>query len=192
MLVSTPTTTPVEIPPAIVRSITNSNAVPNVPFYSQFADVSSASWKKVACGITSLAMIISYYKDTAVSVDKLLAEGVAEGAYLKNAGWTYAGLINVAQNHGLEGETHDLQGQSSTRALANLKDSLDDGPVIASIHYKFDPKSTIPHLVVINAIIGDTVYYNDPAATTGQKQISIANFLKGWKKRFIIVRPSLA
>jgi ABC-type bacteriocin/lantibiotic exporter with double-glycine peptidase domain len=57
------------------------------------------------------------------------------------------------------------------------------------VHYKFDPKSTIPHLVVVDGIVGGVVYYNDPAAKTGEKQISTADFLKGWKKKVIVVRP---
>jgi ABC-type bacteriocin/lantibiotic exporter with double-glycine peptidase domain len=57
------------------------------------------------------------------------------------------------------------------------------------VHYKFDPKSTIPHLVVINGIKDNTLYYNDPAAKTGEKQISVTDFLRGWKQRFIVLRP---
>jgi predicted double-glycine peptidase len=64
-----------------------------------------------------------------------------------------------------------------------------EGPVILSVHYKFDPKSTIPHLVVIDAVDNGVVYYNDPAAKTGEKQISVTNFLKGWKKKVIVIRP---
>jgi len=75
-------------------------------------------------------------------------------------------------------------------ALAQLETYVKGGPVIASIHYKFDPKSTIPHLVVIDGIASSTVYYNDPAAKTGEKTISTADFLKGWKKRFIVIRPA--
>ena len=35
-------------------------SISNVPFYSQFTDIVSASWEKKGCGITSLAMIIDF------------------------------------------------------------------------------------------------------------------------------------
>ncbi len=164
------------------------SAVPSVPFYSQFKDITSATWQKVGCGVTSLAMIIDYYK-SAVPVNTLLKEGVAAGAYLQNAGWTYKGLIGLSQKYGLKGNSYDLGKLGTDAAFSQFKDSLKNGPVIASVHYKFDPKSTIPHLVVINGIKGDILYYNDPAAKVGEKQISTADFLKAWKKRFIVIRP---
>lgn len=164
------------------------SAVPEVPFYSQFKDITSAKWQKVGCGIASLAMIVDYYKP-AVSVDTLLRQGVALGAYSK-AGWTYAGLIAVSNKYGLTGTGYDLATLDAQTALKQFKESLKDGPVIASVHYRFDPKSTIPHLVVISAIVNDVVYYNDPAAKVGEKQISSADFLKAWKKRFIVLRPA--
>jgi ABC-type bacteriocin/lantibiotic exporter with double-glycine peptidase domain len=165
--------------------------IAQVPFYSQFADISSSKWQKVGCGITSLAMIIDYYKPNAVqSVDSLLNQGIALGAYANNAGWSHAGLIAVSKKYGLTGTTYDFSGLSKQAALDKITGSLHTGPVIASVHYKFDPKSTIPHLVVIDGIKGDIVYYNDPAAKTGQKQISVADFQKGWKQRYIVIRPS--
>lgn len=171
-----------------VSTITSAVA-PRVPFYSQFRDITSASWKKVGCGIASLAMVIDYYKP-AVSVDTLLQQGIDSGAYLQNAGWTYKGLIGVAKKYSLNGNSYDLAPLDSKAAFTELKRYLKDGPVIVSVHYKFDPKSTIPHLVVINGIVGDVLYYNDPAAPTGNRQISSSDFLKAWKKRFIVIRPS--
>lgn len=177
---------PIVTPPAIVMPV----SVADVPFYSQFTDITSAAWKKVGCGIASLAMVIDYYKPDSVSVDTLLSQAIKAGAYDPNAGWIHSGLIRVSNKYGLDGNSYDFSGSSSKVALADIKTYLDGGPVIASIHYKFDPKSTIPHLVVIDGISGDSVYYNDPAAKSGEKQIAVADFLKGWKKRIIVVRPT--
>jgi ABC-type bacteriocin/lantibiotic exporter with double-glycine peptidase domain len=164
--------------------------VPDVPFFSQFKDITAAKWKKVGCGITSLAMIIDYYNPDSVTVNKLLAQGIASGAYLTNAGWIHSGLIALSNKYGLDGSSYDLSKSDSKTALSKLKDFLKDGPVMASIHYKFDPKNPIPHLVVIDAIDDEVVYYNDPASTTGAKQISTTQFLKAWKKKLIVVRPA--
>ena len=165
------------------------SSIPAVPFYSQFKDINAAAWQKIGCGVTSLAMVIDYYKPDAVSVNALLKQGIAAGAYLQSAGWTYKGLIQLSQKYGLDGNSYDLSALGGQAAFTQLQTYLKDGPVIASVHYKFDPKSTIPHLVVIDGVDKGTVYYNDPAAKTGEKQISTADFLKGWKKRFIVVRP---
>lgn len=162
--------------------------VPEVPFYSQFLDIKNEKWQKVGCGVTSLAMIINYYSPDTVSVDKLLTQGIADNAYLKNAGWTYKGLISLGNKYGLTGSSYDLGKLSTKDALAELKSYLKNGPVIASVHYKFDPKNSIPHLVVINGIDGDNIYYNDPAAKKGGQKISLADFLNSWKKRFIVLR----
>ena len=89
----------------------------------------------------------------------------------------------------MDGDLYDLRGQDTKTAFAHFQKSLKEGPVIASVHYKFDPESKIPHLVVINAIRDNVVYYNDPAAKVGEKTISVNTFLKSWKKKFIVIRP---
>ncbi|HUD02483.1 MAG TPA: C39 family peptidase [Candidatus Paceibacterota bacterium] len=176
--------------PLITSALVATTTIPDVPFYSQFKDIVSPTWQKVGCGVTSLAMVIDYYTPAAVPVNTLLKQGIAAGAYDPSAGWTYKGLIDLGNKYGLSGASYDLASQSTATAFAQFSKYLKAGPVIVSVHYKFDPKSTIPHLVVINAIVGNTVYYNDPAAKAGEKQISTADFLKGWKKRFIVMRPA--
>jgi predicted double-glycine peptidase len=70
-------------------------------------------------------------------------------------------------------------------AFTKFSEKLKSGPAIASVYYTFDPQSPIPHLVVITGIQGDAVYYNDPAEDSGGKTISIPDFKRAWKKRFI-------
>jgi ABC-type bacteriocin/lantibiotic exporter with double-glycine peptidase domain len=164
--------------------------VPTVPFYSQFEDIHAPSWQKIGCGIASLAMIIDYYTPKSVSVDTLLQEGIKLGAYDRNAGWIHKDLVSLSKKYGLGGSSYDVSGLGKEEALSTLKKYLVGGPIIVSIHYKFDPKSSIPHLVVLDGIDNGVIYYNDPAAKVGQKQISIADFQKGWKKKFIVVRPT--
>jgi ABC-type bacteriocin/lantibiotic exporter with double-glycine peptidase domain len=176
--------------PSVVAPAVATSSVPiDVPFFSQFKDIQSPKWQKVGCGIASLAMIIDFYKPNAVSTNALLKQGIAAGAYDYDAGWIYAGLIGLSRQYDLDGAYYNLTMFDSEVAYAKLAQHLKSGPVIASVHYKFDPKSTIPHLVVLNAIEGGRVYYNDPAATTGGKSISKTAFLKAWKKKIIDIRP---
>ena len=103
--------TPLTIPAVII---------PNVPFYSQFADIQASEWKKVGCGVTSLTMIINYYSPDSVSVNTLLKQGIKEGAYLQNAGWTYKGLISLGKKYGLYGNSHDLSGLNEETSFSQF------------------------------------------------------------------------
>lgn len=170
--------------PAIVPAF-----IPDVPFYSQIRDISSPKWKKLSCGIADLAMIINFYQPGAVTPDALLWEGLAAGAFIDGVGWKHQGLADLAGSYGLKGESRDFSNLDKNAAFAALGEFLKDGPVIASVYYTFDPNSPIPHLVVINGVDGDFVYYNDPAARAANQKISTAGFLRGWKKRIIVIRP---
>ena len=163
--------------------------VHKVPFYSQFTDITAVDWRKKSCGIASLAMVIGYYKQEAISVDAVLAQGIAAHGYIENVGWTYKSLISVARSYGLQGNSYDLAKLSADDALLVFKIFLQNGPLVASVHYKFDPASTIPHLVVVTGTDGNTLYYNDPAAKEGGRKIAMNDFIKAWKKRFIELQP---
>ena len=163
--------------------------VPVIPFYSQFNDIHTSSWQKVGCGITSLAMVIDYYSPATISVDTLLKEGIAYGAYDQKYGWIHKDLISLSKKYGLQGASYDVSLLGKEASFSQMKSYLADGPVIVSVHYKFDPRSSIPHLVVLDGIKDGIIYYNDPAAKVGQKKISIVDFQKGWKKKFIVIRP---
>lgn len=159
-----------------------------VPFYSQFTDISAPDWKKVGCGIASLAMLIDYYIPNPPSVDSLLQQGIDTNAYLNDAGWTYAGLIGISKRYGLTGESYDLGYESMDSAFDSLQEALLGGPVMVSVHYKFEPENPIPHLVVANSVRDGMFYYNDPAAKSGNLSIPVSAFKDAWKKRYIEIR----
>ena len=163
--------------------------IPKVPFFSQFRDIGDPEWQKLGCGIADLAMIIEYYKPGTVSVDTLLHEGITAGAYAQGAGWIHKNLVLLARPYGLDGTTYDFSGTDLETAFAQFKTQLENGPVIASVHYKLDPQNPIPHLIVVVDIQDDTIVYNDPANEAGGTTISTQDFQKAWKKRFIVVRP---
>lgn len=135
-------------------------------------------------------MVIDYYTPNAVSVNTLLKKGVAAGAYDYNAGWIYQGLIDLSHGYGLDGSYYDLTAYDKPTAYAKLAALVKGGPVIVSVYYRFNTKSPIPHLIVVNGIDGDTVYYNDPATTSGTKRISADAFKTGWKKKAVVIRPA--
>jgi predicted double-glycine peptidase len=136
-------------------------------------------------------MLIEYYNPGTVgtSVDTLLHQGIAAGAYTDASGWSYNGLITVAKKYGLSGDTHDYKDSSMDVAFAALADDVLKGPVMASVHYTFKSTNPIPHLVIIRGVKNGLVYYNDPAAKEGGGSISVAQFKDGWKKRYIEFYP---
>ncbi len=174
---------------AVEKTLREETQVFTVPFYSQFSDITSAAWQKVGCGIASLAMLIEFYEPGAVTVDTLLNEGIAADAYADNAGWIHGGLIALSNKYGLEGASRDMSGLSMDAAFSELRHVLAQGPVMVSVHYTFDPKNPIPHLVVVNGVDDGKVYYNDPADTHGGESISISTFEAAWKKRYIEIHP---
>jgi ABC-type bacteriocin/lantibiotic exporter with double-glycine peptidase domain len=188
----TPASASVEVAPAAPIAVSEAVAETDraVPFFSQFLDISSANWQKVGCGIASLAMIMEYYDpESFTSVDELLNEGIQRGAFIPSVGWSYAGLIGVGGLHGFTGESFDLGWMTSEGAYTQFKAAAVEGPVIASVHYTFQPTNPIPHLVVVNRIEGDVIHYNDPAEPTGGGTLSVEKFLKAWKQRYIVIRP---
>lgn len=162
---------------------------PPVPFYSQFEHITAPYWRGKSCGVTDTAMIINYYRPGATTADDVLERALDADGYIKNIGWTYKSLIDVARQYQLEGISYDWGELSTREAFQKFKTLLDDGPIIASVHYLFDPKSTVPHLVVITGTDGVHLYYNDPALKEGGKKIPIDTFLKAWKKRVVVIRP---
>lgn len=184
------TSADLDVAPEEATEDTSPRDIVEVPFFSQFNDISDPNWKKIGCGIASLAMLIDFYKPDSISVDNLLDEGITAGAYISDAGWSHAGLISLAKAHGLTGDSHGLSNLSMDEAFSELKNALTEGPVIASVHYTFQPTNPIPHLVVVTDVDGEMVYYNDPAEVSGGGSVSVEQFKSAWKKRYIEIRAN--
>jgi len=163
----------------------------DVPYYSQLTDISAVEWRMEGCGIASMAMGIAFYKPNAVSVDKMLDQALVSGSYAPSVGWKHQELSALANRYGLVGKVYDLSKTTNQKAFAGFKDALNIGPVVVSIHNKFDPKATLGHIVIVTGLDDNFVFYNDPASSSsvkGQKKIAVSGFLAGWKKRFITIR----
>lgn len=165
------------------------NGVYTVPFYSQFTDISDPYWQKVGCGIASLAMLIDFYSNDIEDINELLNRGIENGAYLDDAGWIHQELINLVGKYHLSGDSVSLSQFSLDDSFSEFEKVLTGGPVMASVHYTFEPTNPIPHLVVINGVKDGKVFYNDPADKKGGGSLSIEKFKKAWKKRYIKIRP---
>ena len=163
----------------------------NVPAYSQFLDVKNRHWRNKSCGVVALKSVLEYWKNGDIDVDALTKRGKKLKAYLEDIGWKHAGLALLARQHGLRAKNFDWAKFPSHAAWKKLGAELKNGPVIASIYKNLKPK-TSGHLVVITGIKKGLIYYNDPGSKTKrdvEKRASKARFLRGWKKRIIVVLP---
>ena len=173
-----------------------------VPFSSQYTDVGYHEWRARGCGIASLHMVMAYWHGFNAGsqlpvLDRLLERGRAIGAYRESIGWTHAGLVQLAREFGYDGFNADFAPKSPTpkspaEAWAELLAELERGPVLASVYAGLDPSRGGGHIVVVTGVRDGLVLFNDPeemSAREGQRILSLGNFLRAFKLRFIVVRP---
>jgi uncharacterized protein YvpB len=175
-----------------VASLTAEIKMPySVPLYSQISDISWTDWKQKGCGVTDVAMIVNYYKPDTTNAQEALEFGIKTGAYVKNVGWSHDGLARLATKYNMTGEVQAFWDYDKDTAFEEFKKVIKDGPAIASIHRNFDPKLSFGHLVVITGFDDKLVYYNDPGKREGIRSIPIEQFMKGWKRKLIVIRPKI-
>ncbi|MDP3975063.1 MAG: C39 family peptidase [Candidatus Jorgensenbacteria bacterium] len=166
----------------------------NVPAYSQYLDVKSRAWKRRSCGIVALKMALDHYapnRRAAHSLSHLIAKRSRADAYIRNVGWSHRGLVRIAQRHGFRAKNYDWWGEKTTHAFSKLRQYLAKGPLLASI-YRNLKTNAHGHLVVVTGFQNGTVFYYDPDSKTRRgipRRASQAKFLRGWKRRIIVVRP---
>lgn len=163
----------------------------DVPYFSQYMIPIDKSWQGRACGVTSLAMVLSYYKIKYESIDHLIELGNKLNGYSSEAGgWFHSGLIRIAKCHHTSGwrrhwglsksdreffqkeglDASDLEGYNSqieSEGIFSLAEAINQGiPPIISIKKNFDGRNG-NHLIVITGYEkrgGEILgfYYNDP------------------------------
>lgn len=165
-----------------------------VPAYSQHLDVKSRSWKQRSCGIVALKTVMDHYEPRRAvfrSFARLIKKGVRMHAYIRNVGWSHRGLARIAMSYGFRAKNYDWWGKTATRAFTHLRKHLTRGPVLASIHRDLKPNAH-GHLVAVVGFERGVVYYQDPDSHTRRRisrRATLKKFLKGWKRRIVVVRP---
>lgn len=165
---------------------------------SQHLDFKNEKYRGNGCGIVSLLMLMRYWqskgmpeKNTLPSPDQLYKIGLERGAYVKDVGWSHAGLAELAKYYGFgQSQNFDWAKERPTIALAKLKRELKNGPVLASVFYQYKLGNG-GHLVVLESLTRDKVKVWDPDKKDRikiEKTMSLGEFLKAWKRRIIIVR----
>jgi len=168
----------------------------NVPFISQYSSVEDG-WEYRGCGIAALKMVLDYWSNTNFSnrtdsLKALLEKGLELDAYLEGVGWKHVGLVDIAKSLLYEGHNVDRPNNPEREVFEMLKSEFKKGPIIASVRKGYDSSSENGHLVFVTGIDGDIVFVNDPMHKNKEKGVSclpIDTFLKGFKKRYVIIYP---
>ena len=168
-----------------------------VPFFSQKTHILEVEWQPKGCGVTALKMIMEYWKqknpmNISPQIPDLIATGLEIKSYVKDIGWSHQGLVNLAYKYGYGGYHMDLSKINTGEAWQMLKTDLDKYPVMVSVYPHFDAGKTGGHIVTLTGLNNGLVSFNDPEEETemaGSKTIPKTDFLKGWKQRYIIIKP---
>ena len=188
----------------------------NVPFYSQIKNIENPSWQLEGCGVTSLKMVLDFYKPIKESVDELFKLGVDLNGYSKEDGWYHHSLVQIARKFGLKGITRNwsihqdfltsLRNRRFTKEEIQIleKQLLEEGilgiinqlkqkhPVMASVKSGFSPNGS-GHLVVLIGLNKNGFILHDPFDQTKKGQaieIDFETFKQSWSKRAIVILPN--
>ncbi len=163
---------------------------------SQFLDIKEKSWQKRSCGIVSFCMLVNFLAGKKVAKpDEVLKKALdSEGAYLKNVGWSHKAFSEGAKLFGLFGKAYDFFDKSDNFAFGKLVKFLEKAPVMVSVYKDLNPKNS-GHLVAVTGIENGKVQFYDPNTKDRKKvkrEADIYSFIKGWKRRFIVINKKTA
>lgn len=175
----------------------------DVPFLSQYTDLGDHQWRARGCGIVALKMALDFWHsrdpvNRTGSLDELLRDGIAIGAYREGIGWSHGGLAALARQYGYEAFNADWAPngptpKSAADAWEALLAELADGPVLASVWSGLDPDRGGGHIILITGFSDDLAAFNDPEERTeweGRKLMAPERLLRAFKRRYVVVRPA--
>ena len=164
-----------------------------VPYYSQYRDISNTLNAHRSCGMSTIKMALDYYNKDSSDLEELVTKYITdEQAYGPN-GWKHDFFVEFLTEHGLK--AYRKEKMAETEGLTEIKSSIENNyPVLASVEQKLFDKRMF-HIVLIIGIrtneAGELVgfFYNDPGRLreeTGARQyVTKEDFLEYWRKMAI-------
>ena len=177
-----------------------------VPHYSQHLDVHEKKWKRKACAVVCIKMLMDAKSFKTPSIDDLIQEGVSLGAF-GVSGWIHSGLITLASKYNVtlsRAEWRKSETKTSETLLDEgvgfLSNKIREGsPTMVSIVKYFKPWDSDSryqkfHIVVLVGIKEkdgnlEGFFYHDPNTQTQgrgkNKFVSLGMFKKSWRRMAI-------
>lgn len=174
----------------------------DIPYYSQYRDVTDPEWQKRACGIACLKMLLDARGTETPLLDEMIKNGVTLGAYSEH-GWLHEGLIALGAQYGgelyrKEFRKKDADPETAARlnreGIDTILQELEMGrPVIISAIKNFEISNKFHMVLVVGAEIEEGVvkgfYYHDPDSYTETKGayqfVSMGTFTTAWRRMAI-------
>lgn len=169
-----------------------------VPFYSQYTNVTDESWQNRACAMACLKMVMDFFAPNSnPNIDELIEKGLQIQAYLDNVGWVHAGLCMLARNHGFaayneEFRSLDIEIEAGLieMGIRKIRSKLELGlPVIISCSKNFDEFHK-PHQIVLVGYDEVGFYYHEPETrddSGANRYVELETFRNHWRKFAIFV-----
>lgn len=176
-----------------------------IPYYSQYMDVINKEWQPRACGIACLKMLLEARGVETPTLDEMIKDGVALGAYSEN-GWLHDGLIALGAKYGAELYRKEFRKKDAdmvtsdklnTEGINVILNELEMGrPVIVSAIKNFEIRNKFHMVLVVGAELEEGIvkgfYYHDPDSYTETKGayqfVQFGIFKTAWRRLAIFCK----
>jgi hypothetical protein len=179
-----------------------------VPFYSQYDDVTRDEWKSRACTIVCMKMALEFVAgQSAPSADQLLDEGMYIGAYTKD-GWSHHGVALIAHNYGVPAYLEEFKSvkidlENKKSLPGDFEDSIRDYGILkitqelkkgnlvtVSVLRDLSAGGTFHTVLLVGVEEGQNgeilgFYFHDPDTSKERRIgafITLSDFLPIWRK----------
>jgi hypothetical protein len=181
----------------------------DVPYYSQFVDVTDPFWMLRACGATSLKMVAEYHGKKVPDIISLCEEAKEKGGYDMVNGWVHDYIVHKAEALGLQAHRREIDQNIINEVIESLKVG---NPVIVSVEKRVLEQRRF-HIIVLVGYEGvqtsqtkadraddiDTFklipthgfYYHEPESTDKERGAyrfcDVETFLEYWRGKAIFI-----
>ncbi len=160
----------------------------DVPYYSQFADITDSFWMLRACGAIALKEVAEFHGSIVPDIITLCNEGKERGGYNMEHGWIHDYLVIKAKEFGL-----NAYRKEGMEELDEVILSLEKGnPVIVSVEKRVLEQKRF-HIIVLTGFdsMNKLFSYHESESTNKEKgkhrTCNAETFENYWRGKAIFV-----